>query len=122
MSLGDPITPEDIEDIRKRWAALRTPSGDSAITVARIDIRLLLTLLDDANARIARMQREPAYREDAYELVERELSGATDMVQVTISTMDAERVSIQQFAHDVLVAESAGSTLLAAVVALKAEP
>lgn len=83
MSLGDPITPEDIEDIRKRWAALRTPSGDSAITVARIDIRLLLTQLDDANSRIARMQREPAYREDAFEFVERELREA-DISNVTV--------------------------------------
>jgi hypothetical protein len=58
MSLGDPITPEDIECIRKRWAATRTPSGDSAITVARIDIRLLLSQLDEANARADYLLRD----------------------------------------------------------------
>jgi hypothetical protein len=75
-----------------------------------------------AEARIARMQREPAYRDDAFELVERELLDAADMAQITINAMEADRVSIQLFAHDALIAESAGSTLLAAVVALKAEP
>ena len=37
------------------------------------DLAYWMKRAEKAEARIARMQREPAYREDAFELVEREL-------------------------------------------------
>jgi hypothetical protein len=61
----------------------RTIEG-STLVHANDEVRTLLAQVDRLNARIARMQSEPAYREDAFALVEREMR-ATGADYITLN-------------------------------------
>jgi hypothetical protein len=100
---GDSTVRRAIEGMRLQIISMLQTRGALGRTfeIANEEVRALLAALDAANDRIARMQREPTYREDAFALVEREM---LEVGVQRVTVMKGARFCSEEFRPGILLA------------------